>query len=98
LRPRPAIQKSGTGLVPAAQPQLAPRERAIVDNLNARVRAWWSMVAVFAVAFLRGKNARIAMFALISFLRCVNSFHGSAFYRLRLLRGQISPHPCNNAR
>jgi len=39
---------------------------AVVDNLNARVRAWWSMVAVFAAAFL-GRNATIAMFALISF-------------------------------
>jgi phosphatidate cytidylyltransferase len=40
---------------------------AVVDNLNARVRAWWSMVAVFAAAFLIGRNATIAMFALISF-------------------------------
>jgi phosphatidate cytidylyltransferase len=40
---------------------------AVVDNLNARVRAWWSMVAVFAAAFLLGRNATIAMFALISF-------------------------------
>jgi phosphatidate cytidylyltransferase len=40
---------------------------AVIDNLNARVRAWWSMVAVFAAAFLLGRNATIAMFALISF-------------------------------
>jgi phosphatidate cytidylyltransferase len=40
---------------------------AVVDNLNARVRAWWSMVAIFAAAFLLGRNATIAMFALISF-------------------------------
>jgi phosphatidate cytidylyltransferase len=40
---------------------------AVVDNLIARVRAWWSMVAIFAAAFLLGKNATIAMFALISF-------------------------------
>ena len=40
---------------------------AVVDNLNARVRAWWSMVAIFAVAFLLGKYVTIAMFALISF-------------------------------
>src|SRR6202161_3257389 len=39
---------------------------AVVDNLNTRVRAWWSMVAVFAAAFLLGRNATIAMFALIS--------------------------------
>lgn len=40
---------------------------AVVDNLNARVRAWWAMVAIFAVAFILGRNATIAMFALISF-------------------------------
>jgi phosphatidate cytidylyltransferase len=40
---------------------------AVVDNLNARVRAWWSMVAVFAAAFLLGKYPTIAMFAVISF-------------------------------
>jgi phosphatidate cytidylyltransferase len=40
---------------------------AVVDNLNARVRAWWWMVAVFAVAFLLGRTVTIAMFAFISF-------------------------------
>jgi len=41
--------------------------RAVVDNLNARVRAWWVMVSVFAFAFLLGKTATLAMFALVSF-------------------------------
>lgn len=40
---------------------------AVVDNLIARVRAWWSMVAIFAAAFILGKYATIAMFALVSF-------------------------------
>ena len=40
---------------------------AVVDNLIARVNAWWSMVAIFAAAFLLGRNATIAMFALVSF-------------------------------
>lgn len=40
---------------------------AVIDNLVARVRAWWGMVAIFAVAFILGKNATIVMFALISF-------------------------------
>jgi len=40
---------------------------AVIENLNARVNAWWSMVAIFAAAFLIGKYATIAMFALISF-------------------------------
>jgi len=40
---------------------------AVVDNLNARVNAWWSMVAVFTAAFVIGTNATLVMFALISF-------------------------------
>jgi len=39
----------------------------VVENLNARVRAWWSMVAIFAVAFILGKNATIVLFAFVSF-------------------------------
>ncbi|PEQ12805.1 phosphatidate cytidylyltransferase [Novosphingobium sp. PC22D] len=41
--------------------------RALVANLNARIRAWWAMVAIFAVAFLVGKTLTIALFALTSF-------------------------------
>ena len=41
--------------------------RAVVENLNSRVRAWWIMVAVFACAFLLGKVATLLMFALVSF-------------------------------
>ena len=41
--------------------------RAVVDNLNTRVRAWWVMVAVFACAFLLGRYATLLMFALVSF-------------------------------
>ncbi|MBA2690218.1 MAG: phosphatidate cytidylyltransferase [Burkholderiales bacterium] len=41
--------------------------RAVVENLNARVRAWWVMVAVFAVAFLLGKIATLVLFAAVSF-------------------------------
>jgi phosphatidate cytidylyltransferase len=41
--------------------------RAVVDNLNQRVRAWWVMVAVFAFAFLAGKVATLVLFALVSF-------------------------------
>lgn len=40
---------------------------AVVENLVARVRAWWSMVAIFAAAFLLGGNATIVMFAFVSF-------------------------------
>ena len=41
--------------------------RAVVDNLNSRIRAWWMMIAVFAVAFLLGKNATLLLFAFTSF-------------------------------
>lgn len=40
---------------------------AVVENLVARVRAWWSMVAIFAAAFLLGPNATIVMFGFVSF-------------------------------
>jgi len=39
---------------------------ATVDNLNARVRAWWVMVAIIAVNFLLGRNATIVLFAIAS--------------------------------
>ena len=42
--------------------------RAVVDNLNQRTRAWWSMVAIFVLAFFIGKNATLVLFGLISFL------------------------------
>ncbi len=41
--------------------------RAVIENLNVRVRAWWVMVAIFAVSFLLGKIATIVLFALVSF-------------------------------
>lgn len=40
---------------------------AVVENLIARVRAWWSMVAIFTAASLLGPNATIVMFAFVSF-------------------------------
>jgi phosphatidate cytidylyltransferase len=40
---------------------------AVIDNLNARVRAWWVMAAIFSVAFLIGKDATLVLFAFISF-------------------------------
>ena len=40
---------------------------AVVENLNARVRAWWVMVAIFAACFLIGPAATLVLFALTSF-------------------------------
>jgi phosphatidate cytidylyltransferase len=42
--------------------------RKLVDNLNARIRAWWIMCAVFGVALAIGSVAPVIMFALTSFL------------------------------
>jgi phosphatidate cytidylyltransferase len=41
--------------------------RAVVQNLNSRIRAWWIMVAVMGVAFAVGKTATLIVFALSSF-------------------------------
>jgi phosphatidate cytidylyltransferase len=38
-----------------------------VENLNARIKAWWVMVALIAVAFLFGKAGVIVLFAFASF-------------------------------
>jgi phosphatidate cytidylyltransferase len=42
--------------------------RATVANLNARIRAWWIMVAVFGVAMATGGVGSIVLFFLMSFL------------------------------
>jgi len=40
---------------------------AVIDNLNARVNAWWVMVAVIGLAFAFGKGGVIVLFYLVSF-------------------------------
>jgi phosphatidate cytidylyltransferase len=42
--------------------------RATVDNINARIRAWWVMALVFVVAVTMGRVVSILLFTLISFL------------------------------
>jgi phosphatidate cytidylyltransferase len=42
-------------------------KRAVIDNLNARTKAWWVMVAVFGVAFVMGRTTTLVLFALASF-------------------------------
>ena len=41
---------------------------ATIDNLNARVKAWWVMVIVLGIAFAIGKIGVIVLFAIVSFL------------------------------
>jgi phosphatidate cytidylyltransferase len=47
--------------------------RATVRNLNERIKAWWLMVAIFAVAFAFGKVVTLILFALTSFY-CLREF------------------------
>ena len=42
--------------------------RAMVANINARVRAWWVMAGLFVVSVLTGRSGSIVLFALVSFL------------------------------
>ena len=37
-----------------------------IVNLNSRIKAWWGMVALMAVAFAVGKAGVIVLFALLS--------------------------------
>src|SRR4051794_24282131 len=47
--------------------------RDTVRNLNARIKAWWVMVLVFALAFVVGKGLTLVLFALVSFY-CLREF------------------------
>ena len=42
--------------------------RTTIDNLNARIRAWWKMAGIFAVAVAIGPVGALVLFGLISFL------------------------------
>jgi phosphatidate cytidylyltransferase len=39
----------------------------VIDNLNARVKAWWLMVVLIGLALLAGKTGVTALFAFVSF-------------------------------
>lgn len=53
------------GFVLARRPGGA--ESPTIQNLNARIRAWWVMVAVIGLAFLAGPIGLVVLFALASF-------------------------------
>jgi len=42
--------------------------RATIENLNARIRAWWKMCAIFALTLLVGRIGSLVLFGLLSFL------------------------------
>ncbi|MBV8904054.1 MAG: phosphatidate cytidylyltransferase [Acidobacteriia bacterium] len=39
----------------------------VLDNLNARIKAWWVMIVLLTGAFLAGRHAVTALFGLVSF-------------------------------
>ncbi|MCB6177335.1 phosphatidate cytidylyltransferase [Rhodobacter sp. Har01] len=39
----------------------------VVENLNARIAAWWAMVALLAIAFLAGRIGVVVLFGILSF-------------------------------
>ena len=55
------------GLVLRARTRGKPGE-ATVANLNARVRAWWVMCAVFALTLAAGRAGSMVLFGCLSFL------------------------------
>lgn len=42
--------------------------KPIIDNLNARTKAWWQMCAIFAISLLADGIGSVILFGLISFL------------------------------
>jgi phosphatidate cytidylyltransferase len=40
----------------------------VIDNLNARIKAWWVMAAAIGLALLAGKGGVIVLFAFVSFI------------------------------
>ncbi len=49
----------------ARQPPEKPN--AVIENLNARINAWWAMVALLGIAFLFGETGVIVLFGFLSF-------------------------------
>ena len=47
---------------------MSPAARATVDNINARVRAWWVMAGLFIVSVSSGAAVSLVLFSLVSFL------------------------------
>jgi phosphatidate cytidylyltransferase len=61
------VLSSGIGLVLDRRVQ-TQAGRLVVANLNARVRAWWVMAAVFTVALATGGIGSVILFGLTSFI------------------------------
>ena len=40
--------------------------KATIDNLNARIRAWWIMIGIFSISFVIGPAGSMLLFAFVS--------------------------------
>lgn len=50
------------------QARIAPDgSNAVIENLNARINAWWVMIALMALALLCGRTGAVILFGLCSF-------------------------------
>ena len=58
---------SGVGFM-LAQREWPEKQRGVIENLNARIYAWWIMAAVLGGALALGKGATVLLFALMSFV------------------------------
>ena len=61
------IVASVIGYVLARRAESDERKLSI-DNLNARIRAWWIMVGIFALSFVIGPAGSMVLFAFVSLL------------------------------
>ncbi|MFK2877949.1 phosphatidate cytidylyltransferase [Rhodanobacter hydrolyticus] len=48
--------------------RVSPAGRSAVDNLNARINAWWAMAALVGISFMFGKPGVLVLFFLVSLL------------------------------
>lgn len=69
-----ALLLVASGIGAALKFRLAPGQiSATIDNLNARIKAWWAMIGLLALAFWVGPLGINLLFAFISF-QCLREF------------------------
>lgn len=52
----------------ALRARLSPEgDNPVIENLNARIAAWWTMVILLSLAFLAGRPGVVILFAILSF-------------------------------
>jgi len=61
--------------------RLAGRSSSVIDNLNARIKAWWWMIGALAIAFWIGKTGVVVLFTFIS-LQALREFISVTYTRV----------------